>query len=103
VEFHNDVGLARRQLLRRGRNRRISGRDCRLSGALPDPVGASGIIATPCAAFGNEGEWRFMVEKRRSFTDKLIGKNQMAENEGILAMLVRLIENEPDMKFLHIE
>jgi len=44
-----------------------------------------------------------MVEKRRSFTDKLIGKNQMAENEGILAMLVRLIENEPDMKFLHIE
>jgi hypothetical protein len=52
---------------------------------------------------GNEGEWRVMVEKRRSFTDKLVGKNQMAENEEILAVLIRLIENEPDMKFLRIE
>jgi hypothetical protein len=40
--------MNRRHLLRRGRNRRISG-DCRVSGALPAPVGASGIISASCA------------------------------------------------------
>jgi hypothetical protein len=52
---------------------------------------------------GNRGEWRLMVEKHRSIKDKLTGKNQMTENDGVIGILRRIIENEPDMKFLRVE
>jgi len=52
---------------------------------------------------GNLGEWRLMVEKHRSLKEKLTGKNQLAENEEIISILKRLVEDAPDMKFIRIE
>lgn len=52
---------------------------------------------------GDQGEWRLMVEKGRSLGEKLRGTNLMAENEGILAVLKGILENEPDITFLGIQ
>ncbi len=52
---------------------------------------------------GNKGEWRLMVDKHRSLKEKLLGRNPMAENEAIIGILKRIIENEPDVTFLRIE
>ena len=57
-----------------------------------------GVGASP-----EDREWRLMVEKHRSIKDRLTGKNQMMDNEGIVALLKRIIEDEPEMKFLRIE
>jgi hypothetical protein len=55
------------------------------------------------ATSGNRGEWRLMIEKQRSLMEKIIGKNRMAENEELIGVLRRIVEKEPDMKFLRIE
>lgn len=52
---------------------------------------------------GNQGEWRLMIDKIRSLKEKLMGKNLMVENEEIVMILKRIVENEADMKLLRIE
>jgi hypothetical protein len=54
-------------------------------------------------SFSNRGEWRLMVEKRRSLMEILTGKNRMTENEEIVSILRCVVQSEPDMKFLGIE
>ena len=36
---------------------------------------------------GNKGEWRLMLEKHRSFKEKLIGKNHITKDEGIIRII----------------
>jgi hypothetical protein len=50
------------------------------------------------AAHKNQGEWRIMVEKRRSFLEKLTGKNKMTPDEEILSIIRAIVEREPDFK-----
>lgn len=52
---------------------------------------------------GNRGEWRFILQKHRSLTEKLTGRNQMDENDVLIGILEGIVESEPDMKLLRIE
>jgi hypothetical protein len=52
---------------------------------------------------GDRGEWRFIIEKHRSLKEKLTGQSPMSENEDIIGVLRRIVDSEPDMKFLRIE
>jgi hypothetical protein len=44
----------------------------------------------------NAGEWRVMIEKHRSFWEKLTSKNQMAPDDTLLLIIRGIIEAEPD-------
>ena len=46
----------------------------------------------------NEGEWRIMVEKKRSIWDRLRGRNQMAESEPILAIIEGILSEHADIR-----
>ena len=52
---------------------------------------------------GNQGQWRLMVQKHRSFTDKLLGKNKLSKDEQIITTLSQIVGKEPDMKLLGTE
>ena len=45
----------------------------------------------------NAGEWRIVIERRRSLWDKLIGKNKIAPDDPMLLIIRRITEAEPDI------
>jgi hypothetical protein len=49
------------------------------------------------------GEWRIMVEKKRSFLHKLTGKNKTTGNEGIFSIIREILESETSFKDVHFE
>lgn len=51
----------------------------------------------------NQGEWRIMVEKRRSVWEKLTGKNEMNAGDDMLQVIHGVVENEPDFKNVRYE
>lgn len=56
-------------------------------------VGASGEPEdTP------EVEWTVQVHKQRSFRDKLAGRNRLAGDDPLVALLERIVRGEPDFR-----
>jgi hypothetical protein len=51
----------------------------------------------------NDGEWRIMVEKKRSMWDKLRGRNKMIETEPILAIVENVLREQADVRHLRRE
>jgi len=54
-------------------------------------------------AGSDAGEWRFIVEKRRSWREKLAGKNAMTPDDALLNLLRGMVEREPDMRVIGVE
>jgi len=50
------------------------------------------------AVYKNDGEWRIMVEKRRSIWEKLRGKNNMVETEPILSTIEDILREQADLR-----
>ncbi len=46
----------------------------------------------------NDGEWRIMVEKKRSICEKLRGKNKMSETEPILSIIEDILREQADVR-----
>ena len=46
----------------------------------------------------NDGEWRIMVEKRRSMWDKLRGRNRITDGEFILSLIEGILREQPDIR-----
>jgi hypothetical protein len=57
-----------------------------------------GIGGNPADEGGasNQGEWRVIIEKKRSLTERLTGKARMADDEPIVALVRAILEAEPD-------
>jgi len=51
----------------------------------------------------NQGEWRIMVEKRRSLWQKLSGNNKMSDSDDMVNIIHENIDNEPDLKNVRLE
>jgi len=51
----------------------------------------------------NQGEWRIMVEKRRSVWQKLSGKNEMSESDELLQTVREILQAEPGFEKLRFE
>jgi len=51
----------------------------------------------------NQGEWRIMVEKRRSLWQKLSGNNKMSDSDDMVNIIHEIIDNEPDLKNVRLE
>jgi hypothetical protein len=64
-------------------------------------VGVGGNVENESS--GDRAEWRLVVEKHRSFQEKLTGANPMTADEEIVAILKAILENEPDMTVLRVE
>jgi len=53
---------------------------------------------------GNDaGEWRIIVEKRRSIWERLMGKGKITSADPLLMMLEVILSEEPDIEEVHIE
>lgn len=44
----------------------------------------------------NHGEWRVMVEKRRSIWDRLTGRNRITVKDSLFGVLENLLRSQPD-------
>lgn len=58
-------------------------------------IGIGGNAETEAA--GNQGEWRLMLEKKRTVWDKLNGKNKLHADEQIILILHDIISKQADM------
>jgi hypothetical protein len=47
---------------------------------------------------GNDGEWRFMVLKKRSIWEKLRGRNTITDTEPILLMIEDILRAQADFR-----
>jgi hypothetical protein len=54
-------------------------------------------------ANSNEGEWRIIIEKRRSIGQRLTGKGKIELRDGMLVSVKKILEAEPDIRNVHIE
>jgi hypothetical protein len=53
---------------------------------------------TEGAAARNEGEWRIMVERKRSLWDKLRGRNLITDADPIFAMIEDILREQADIR-----
>ena len=51
----------------------------------------------------NQGEWRIMVEKRRSVWGKLAGKSEMSGADEMMTIIWGILEAEPDFRNMRYE
>ncbi len=51
----------------------------------------------------NDGEWRIMVEKRRSIWEKVRGRNKMSESEPILSIIEDILREQADVRNINRE
>ena len=65
-------------------------------------IGMGGTVEES-APDSNRGEWRIMVEKRRSLWEKLSGKNKISLNDPIFAVIRNVLERENDFKDIRCE
>jgi hypothetical protein len=47
-----------------------------------------------------EGEWRIMVEKKRSLWERIVGKNGMTSSDSILSLIENILREQSD--FLNV-
>jgi len=50
------------------------------------------------AVGANDGEWRIMLEKKRSIWERLRGRNKIVETEPILAMVEDILREQADVR-----
>jgi hypothetical protein len=65
-------------------------------------VGVSGN-ADESSAHENDGQWRVMVDKSRSFGERLRGAGKIAEDDPIVALLEEILGGQADFFDLHRE
>ena len=46
----------------------------------------------------NDGEWRLMIEKHRSLTDKITGRNKISPDDPIFGVVEEILRAEPDFR-----
>jgi hypothetical protein len=51
----------------------------------------------------NAGEWRIIIEKRRSIGQRLTGKRKIELSDEMLVSVKEILEAEPDIRDVHIE
>ena len=44
----------------------------------------------------NKGEWRLMIENKRSLGDKLFGKNKLAEDDQLVLLVINELKAQAD-------
>jgi hypothetical protein len=52
----------------------------------------------PAAASANDGEWRIMMEKRRSLWEKALGKNMLTDADSILSTIANILREQSDFR-----
>jgi len=65
-------------------------------------LGVSGFLKED-AVGKNAGEWRIMVEKKRSIGERLRGRNHMADSEPILAIVESILREQTDIRNVRAE
>jgi hypothetical protein len=51
----------------------------------------------------DEGEWRIIVEKRRSIAQRVSGRGNITENDGMIKLIEDILMGEPDIRNVHRE
>jgi len=51
----------------------------------------------------NAGEWRIIIEKRRSIGQRLTGTGKIETSDRMLASVREILESEPGIRDVHIE
>lgn len=51
----------------------------------------------------DEGEWRIIVEKRRSIWERLTGKGKIQAGDAVVAIIEQILSSEPMVNNLHRE
>ena len=51
----------------------------------------------------NEGEWRIICDKRRSFWQQLTGKGRIVTNDPLVTLIEEILINEPTIRDVHRE
>ena len=51
----------------------------------------------------DDGEWRIIIEKRRSIAQRITGKGKITENDGIMELIEDILVGEPDIRNIHRE
>jgi hypothetical protein len=54
-------------------------------------------------ANSNAGEWRIIIEKKRSLGQRLTGKGKIESSDGMLASVREILEAEPAIREVRIE
>jgi len=65
-------------------------------------VGVGGYLREGGAS-KNDGEWRIMVEKKRSMWDKLRGRNAITDAEPILSIVEGILREQADVRKIRRE
>jgi hypothetical protein len=51
----------------------------------------------------DEGEWRIIVEKRRSIWERLTGEGKILADDAVVTLIEQILSNEPNIKNLRRE
>jgi hypothetical protein len=51
----------------------------------------------------NEGEWRIIVQKRRSIWERLTGRGKITVDDPLLKLLEQILSREPNVTKVHLE
>ena len=51
----------------------------------------------------NEGEWRIIVEKKRSLWQRLSGKGRIAQNDEMTGLVEQILSGDPTLRDVHRE
>ena len=51
----------------------------------------------------DEGEWRIIVEKRRSVGQRLTGAGKIAENDKMVTTIEEILRRQPTIREVHLE
>jgi len=65
-------------------------------------LGMSGNAGEPETG-SNQGEWRIIVELKRSLYDRIKGRNKIGEDDPMLRVIGDILAKEPDFKNIHRE
>ena len=65
-------------------------------------LGMSGN-ADDSAANSDEGEWRIIVEKRRSIWQRLTGKGKIAADDALVVLIENILSRQPDISNVYRE
>ena len=55
------------------------------------------------SAHRDEGEWRVIVEKRRSIRERFTGKGKITLDDGILVLLREILMSDSSIRYIHLE
>ena len=62
-----------------------------------------GGVAEESAPDSNDGQWRIMIEKRRSLWEKLSGRNKTSLSDPIFAVIREILKREDGFRDIHYE